>query len=147
MAQRLRLASLSPEQMAAMTAFSASLAGHSLDEGLMELVKVRASQLNGCAYCIALHVSKARQLGESDDRLHLLGAWAESPGFTDRERAALLWTEALTNIQDGHASDEVYEQVRAVLTEVEVADLTMVIANINAWNRIQIANRAVPRFT
>lgn len=147
MAQRLRLVSLSPDQMAAMTAFSASLAGHSLDESLLELVKVRASQLNGCAYCIALHVSNARKLGETDDRLHLLNAWAESPGFTDRERAALLWTDALTNIQDGHASDEVYDQVRAVLSEQEVADLTFAIANINAWNRVQIANRATPRFT
>lgn len=147
MSQRLRLVSLSPEPNAAMQAFSKSVSGLSIEEPLLELVKVRASQLNGCAYCIALHVSLARKLGESDDRLHLLNAWRESPGFTDRERAALLWTEALTNIQDGHAPDEVYEQVRAVLDEREVADLTFAIAVINSWNRIQIANRVPPRFS
>lgn len=146
MTQRMPMRELSGEQFAAMQAFSKSLEGHSLDEKLLELIKIRASQLNGCAFCLALHVSTARKLGESEDRIHLLNAWRESPGFSERERAALLWTESLTNIQDGHAADDVYDVVRAELSEQEISDLTFAIANINAWNRIQIANRAIPVF-
>ena len=147
MAQRLRMASLSGDSLAAMRAFSKSVNGRSLEAELLELVKIRAPQINGCAYCLALHISEARKLGVSDDRIHLLNAWQESPVFSDRERAVLLWMEALTNIQDGHVADDVYYQVHAVLSELEIADLTFEVAAINSWNRFQFANRAVPVFT
>ncbi len=115
-----------------------------LEASLRELVKLRASQINGCAYCIDMHWKDLRALGESEQRLYGLDAWEESPYYNDRERAALLWTEAVTNIKEGHVPDEVYEKARAPFTEKELADLTLAIAAINAWNRLAIAARAVP---
>ena len=115
-----------------------------LEEPLLNLVKLRASQINGCAYCIDMHWKDLRALGESEQRLYGLDAWEEAPYYTDRERAALAWTEAVTNIRDGHAPDEVYEKARALFTEKELADLTLAIAAINAWNRLAIAARTVP---
>src|SRR5882724_9623985 len=105
----------------------------SLGEPLLLLVKLRASQINGCAYCIDMHWKDLRSLGESEQRLYGLDAWAESPYYTERERAALLWTEAVTNIRDGHVPDEVYERVRTLFPEKELAELTLAIATINAW--------------
>lgn len=115
-----------------------------LEESLMDLVKLRASQINGCAYCIDMHWKDLRSLGEEEQRLYGLDAWEESPYYTDRERAAFLWTEAVTNIRETHAPDEVYERVRTVFTEKELANLTLAIATINAWNRLNIAARTVP---
>ena len=115
-----------------------------LEESLLNLVRLRASQMNGCAYCIDMHWKDLRAFGESEQRLYGLDAWAESPYYSDRERAALAWTEAVTNIQEGHASDEVYEKVRTHFTEKEVMDLTLAIASINVWNRLNIAARTVP---
>ncbi len=115
-----------------------------LDPSLIGLIKVRASQINGCAYCIDMHWKNLRARGESEQRLYGLAAWEESPYYSPRERAALAWTDAVTNIREGHAPDAVYEQVRGQFTEKEVADLTLAIATINAWNRLLIAARTVP---
>ena len=115
-----------------------------LEEGLMDLLKLRASQINGCAYCIDMHWKDLRAMGENEQRLYGLDAWEESPYYTERERAALAWTEAVTNIREGHALDEVYEKVAEHFTEKELADLTFAITTINAWNRLAIAARSVP---
>jgi AhpD family alkylhydroperoxidase len=115
-----------------------------LEEPLIDLIKLRASQINGCAYCIDMHWKDLRALGEQEQRLYGLDAWEESPYYTDRERAALAWTEAVTNIRDGHVPDHVYEEVRKHFTEKELADLSLAVAAINAWNRLAIAARAVP---
>jgi AhpD family alkylhydroperoxidase len=112
-----------------------------LEESLLHLVKLRASQVNGCAYCIDMHWKDLRATGENEQRLYGLDAWEESPYYTDRERAALAWTEALTNIRDGHVSDEVYKKVSQHFSEKELADLTLAVAAINAWNRLLISGR------
>ena len=116
----------------------------SLETPLLHLVKLRASQINGCAYCIDMHWKDLRSIGEGEQRLYGLDAWEESPYYTDRERAAFTWTEAVTNLHEGHVADEAYEKVRNVFTETELADLTFAIAAINAWNRLAIAARTVP---
>jgi len=115
-----------------------------LEASLLELVKVRASQLNGCAYCIDMHTKDARAAGETEQRLYALSAWRETPFFTPRERAALAWTEAITNIQLGHADDAIYEQVRSEFNDADLVKLTLGITQINAWNRIAIAFRTEP---
>src|SRR5690606_10495957 len=113
------------------------------DTTLAELVKIRASQLNGCAYCLEMHTREARALGETEPRLHLLAAWRESPLYTERERAALAWTEAITLIADAGAPDDVYAAARAHFSEEELVQLTLAIGVINTWNRLAIAFRAV----
>jgi AhpD family alkylhydroperoxidase len=110
----------------------------------MHLLKMRASQINGCAYCIDMHSKDARALGETEQRLYELDAWRETPFYTDRERAALAWTEALTLVSQTHVPDEVYEEVRKQFNEKEIVDLTLAVAAINSWNRLAIALRAVP---
>lgn len=114
---------------------------HGIDPRLKQLVDMRASQLNGCAFCLEMHVREAKHLGESDDRLHLVAVWRETDVFTERERAALAWTEAVTNIQDGHAPDETYALVQRHFSPEEIVYLTVAIANINAHNRVNIAMR------
>jgi AhpD family alkylhydroperoxidase len=111
---------------------------------LLDLVKLRASQVNGCAYCIDMHWKDLRAAGENEQRLYGLDAWEESPYYSDRERAALAWTEAVTNIRDGHVRGEVYENVRKHFSEKELADLTLAVAAINAWNRLAISARTEP---
>src|SRR5207237_4379861 len=113
-----------------------------LEEPLIHLIKLRASQLNGCAYCIDMHWKDLRAIGENEQRLYGLDAWHESPYYSERERAALAWTEAVTLITDGHVSDQVYEQVKPHFNDKELADLTMAVATINAWNRLAIASRS-----
>ena len=115
-----------------------------MERSLLELVKTRASQINGCAYCIDMHTKDARALGESEQRLYLLNAWREAPFYTERERAALAWTEAITLISESHASDEDYEAARAQFSEQELVNLTMAIISINGWNRLAISFRAMP---
>jgi AhpD family alkylhydroperoxidase len=115
----------------------------SLETPLIHLIKLRASQINGCAYCIDMHWKDLRAIGESEQRLYGLDAWEESPYYTARERAALAWTEAVTLVREGHVSDEVYDKVQPHFSEQELADLTLAIATINAWNRIAIASRTV----
>jgi AhpD family alkylhydroperoxidase len=113
-----------------------------VDEKLLTLVKMRASQINGCAYCLHMHSEEARKHGESNERLLLLDAWHESALYSDRERAALAWTEALTKIAETHAPDAVYDEVRGVFSDDELTSLSIAIAMINAWNRLSIGFRA-----
>jgi AhpD family alkylhydroperoxidase len=115
-----------------------------LEESLQHLIKLRVSQLNGCAYCIDMHWKDLRAAGESEQRLYGLDAWEESPYYTDRERAAFAWAESVTNIQVGHVPDEVFERVKAFFNDKELADLTLAVTAINSWNRLSIAARTVP---
>jgi AhpD family alkylhydroperoxidase len=115
-----------------------------LEESLINLVCLRASQINGCAYCLDMHWKDLRAAGENEQRLYGLDAWEESPYYSVRERAAFIWTEAVTNLREGHVSDEGYERVRKVFTEKELADLTLAVVTINGWNRLNIAARTVP---
>jgi AhpD family alkylhydroperoxidase len=133
-----------PEALKGMLALEAYLKNCSLDHNLIHILKLRASQINGCAFCIDMHWKDARALGESEQRLYGLDAWRESPYYTDRERAALAWTEAVTLISSTHAPDEQYAELQKHFSEQEIIDLTYLIATINAWNRIAIATRAVP---
>jgi AhpD family alkylhydroperoxidase len=112
-----------------------------LEESLLHLIDVRVSQINGCAYCIDMHWKDLRALGETEQRLYGLDAWEESPYYTDRERAALAWAEALTNIREGRVPDEIYRQVQPFFTEKELADLSLAIVTINGWNRLMVAGR------
>lgn len=116
----------------------------SIEQPLLHLVKLRASQINGCAYCLDMHWKDLVALGEKEQRLYGLDAWEESPYYTDRERAALAWTESVTKIREGHVPDEVYEEARKQFTETELADLTFAVAAINAWNRLAISARTLP---
>lgn len=141
MTQRINWTGKSNDGVDALRAVESWLA-KSFDTKLLALVKVRASQINGCAFCLHMHSQHARQLGERDERLLLLDAWAKSALYTERERAALAWTEALTNIREGHAPDEVYDQVRRQFSEAELVALSIAIATINAWNRLAIGFRA-----
>jgi len=120
------------------------IANSGLDHKLIHLLKMRASQINGCAYCIDMHAIDARAIGETEQRLYELDAWRETPFYTDRERAALAWTEAITNVAQTHVPDDVYEEVKKQFNEREIVDLTLVASVINTWNRIAIATRAVP---
>jgi AhpD family alkylhydroperoxidase len=114
----------------------------SLDRPLFELVKIRASQMNGCAYCIDMHTKDARLAGETEQRIYALNAWRETPFFTDRERAALEWTEAVTRVGDTHVPDEIYERVAAQFDEAELVALTFAVVVINGWNRLAVSFRA-----
>ena len=144
MTPRFSYTTTSPNPYDAMHGLESYLASCAIEQPLLHLVKLRASQINGCAYCIDMHWKDLRALGDSELRLYLLDAWRESPQYTPRERAALAWTEAVTRVTEGQVPDDVYEQARAHFTECELADLTLVIATINAWNRLSIASRAVP---
>lgn len=144
MAERLRYGKAFPEGIHALLALGKVIGAGGLEPSLLELVKTRASQLNGCAYCIDMHTKDARAGGETEQRLYALSAWRETSFFSSRERAGLAWTETITNIQQGHAPDEAYEQARGEFDEAELVKLTLAIAHINAWNRIAIAFRAEP---
>lgn len=143
MKARLAPYKIAPELMKAMSALEAAVAGSGLEKSLIELVKTRASQINGCAFCIHMHTKDARALGETEERLYLLSAWRESPLYTDRERAALAWTESVTLVSQTGVPDDVYEQVRGSFSDEEIVKLTMLVATINAWNRIAISFRFV----
>jgi AhpD family alkylhydroperoxidase len=144
MKPRMNFYQAAPEAIKALSALETLLQGSGLEQSLIELVKTRASQINGCAYCINMHTQDARKHGETEQRLYLLNAWRDAPAYTDRERAALAWTEAVTLISETHAPDDAYNEVRAHFSEAETANLTMLIATINAWNRLAISFRAVP---
>jgi AhpD family alkylhydroperoxidase len=141
--QRLDYPKLAPEAFRAMYSLSSYLAGCGLEHGLLELVKIRASQINGCAYCIDMHTKDARAAGETEQRIYALNAWRETPFFSDRERASLAWAEAVTRIGEG-VSDDLYAEARRQFSEKELVDLTWAVAAINAWNRIAISFRSVP---
>jgi AhpD family alkylhydroperoxidase len=141
MQERINGAKVAPGGYKAMLGLEQYLHQSGLEEKLLDLIKLRASQINGCAYCIDMHWKDLRALGETEQRLYGLDAWPESEYYTDRERAALAWTEAVTLITQGHVPDEVYESVRQQFSEKELADLTLAIATINAWNRLAISSR------
>jgi AhpD family alkylhydroperoxidase len=143
MKPRMNFYQAAPETIKALSAVEAQITASGLEKSLIELVKTRASQINGCAFCINMHTQDARKLGETEQRLYMLSAWRESPLYTDRERAALAWTEAVTLIADTHAPDDLYEELRAHFSEPEMVNLTMLIGAINAWNRIAISFRAI----
>jgi len=112
-----------------------------LEESLLDLVFLRASQINGCAFCIDMHWKDLRALGQSEETLYMLNAWREAPGYTERERAALAWTEAVTLVSESHVPDDVYTAVHSHFTDAELANLTLAIAVINSWNRMNVAFR------
>jgi AhpD family alkylhydroperoxidase len=128
----------------AMDGLDQYLQGCGLEESLLNLVRLRASQINGCAYCIDMHWKDLRALGETEQRLYSLSAWGESPCYSERERAALAWTDSVTLVAEGQVPDVVYDRVRPHFSEKELADLTLALAAINAWNRLSIAGRLVP---
>jgi AhpD family alkylhydroperoxidase len=144
MQQRLDAMKVSPAAFKAVAGLQAYVDQSGLERSLIELVKIRASQINGCAYCLVMHTNDARKRGESDERMHLLNAWREAPVFTERERAALAWTEAITLVGEDHVPDEVYNATRRLFSEKEMVDLTAAAVTINVWNRIAIAFRAKP---
>jgi AhpD family alkylhydroperoxidase len=143
MEARLDYAKLAPDAMRALYSLGAYLARCGLEHPLLELVKIRASQINGCAYCIDMHTKDARAAGETEQRIYALNAWRETPFFSDRERAALAWTEAVTRIGEG-ISDALFAEASGHFSEKELADLTWAVAAINAWNRVAISFRSVP---
>ena len=145
MQSRLDAQKASPAAYHAMLALEMSVRKSSkLEPSLIELVRMRASQINGCAYCLDMHSKDARAAGESEQRLYALNAWRETPFFNDRERAALAWTEAVTLVAEGHVPDAVFEEVRPHFSDEELVSLTMAVVTINAWNRLSIAFRTVP---
>lgn len=139
---RMNYVKVAPEPLKLMYGLEGYLRGCGLEHSLLELVKTRVSQINGCAFCLDMHTKDARAAGETEQRLYLLPAWRETPFYSDRERAALAWAEALTRL-DG-VPDEVYEEVRGHFTEKELADLSYAVVAINGWNRLAISFRAVP---
>jgi AhpD family alkylhydroperoxidase len=144
MKPRLNAYQVAPDTIKALMALENTVRGTGLEQSLIELVKTRASQINGCAFCINMHTQDARKHGESEQRLYLLNAWREAPVYTERERAALAWTEAVTLVAETHVPDDVYENVRAQFSEAEIVNLTMLVATINAWNRLAISFRTPP---
>ncbi len=144
MEARLDYSQKSPAGMTAMLALNHFVETCGLEHALLELVKTRASQINGCAYCIDMHTIDARAAGESEQRLYLLNAWREAPFYTDRERAALAWTEAVTLVGESQVPDYLYEEVRQHFSEEELVNLTWAIVVINGWNRLSVAFRSQP---
>jgi len=144
MKPRIEYADAAPDGLSAMRGLETYVRGSGLETSLVELVKVRASQINGCAYCLDMHTKDARATGEKEQRLYAVAAWHETPFFSERERAALAWTEALTLIGETQVPDEVYEQARRSFGEKELVDLTLAVVAINGWNRLSIAFRTVP---
>lgn len=144
MQPRLNFTKISPGAYQAMGGLEMFVRKSKLEQPLLELVKMRASQINGCAYCLDMHSKDARAAGETEQRLYTLNAWRETPFFSDRERAALAWTEAVTLVSVDHVPEAVYEEARQCFSEEELVNLTLAIVAINGWNRLAIAFRAVP---
>jgi AhpD family alkylhydroperoxidase len=144
MEQRLDFYKANPAAIKAMIGVEERIGKSALEKSLTELVRLRASQINGCAYCVDMHTADARKGGETDRRLATVVVWRETPFFTDRERAALEWTEALTLVSQDHVPDAVWEAVRPHFGDEELVDLTLLISAINAWNRFAISFRKLP---
>lgn len=144
MTQRLNYAQQSPELFKKLSDLSMALKDSTIEQKVHDLVQIRASQINGCAFCLDMHVKEAKIHGESELRLYHIAIWRESNLFVPRERAALAWTEAVTKLHEGGIPDELYERVRGQLSEKEISDLTFAIMVINAWNRSSIAFKSVP---
>jgi AhpD family alkylhydroperoxidase len=145
MTPRLNIFQVAPEGTKAMLAVGTAVEASGLEHSLIELVKLRASQINGCAFCIHMHATDAVKHGESAMRIHLLSAWRESPLFTDRERAALAWTESLTKVAETGAPDADYALLKGHFSDAEIGNLTLLIGTINLWNRVQVGLRAIPK--
>ena len=128
----------------AMLALEKYVSSSGLEQGLLNLVKIRASQINGCAWCLDMHTKEARAAGETEQRIYCLPAWRETPFYTSRERAALSWTEAVTLVASKGVTDEVYQEARKQFSEKELVDLTLAVVAINGWNRFNVAFRTVP---
>jgi AhpD family alkylhydroperoxidase len=144
MQPRINTTRVSPDAYKAMLGLQSYVDATSLEKSLRELVNIRASQINSCAFCLHMHLRDARKAGETQERLDLIGAWREAPVFTARERAALAWTEAVTMVADTHVPDDVYEAARTEFSEQELVDLTMAVVAINGWNRLMVAFRISP---
>ncbi|BBP75864.1 MULTISPECIES: carboxymuconolactone decarboxylase family protein [Pseudomonas] len=144
MQPRIDFYTASPDAMKAMLALENAVNKLPLEKSLLELVKMRTSQINGCAFCLDMHSADARKAGETERRLYTLSAWRETPFFSARERAAMAWTEALTRISETHASDEDYALLSAEFSPTEMVDLTLAINTINSWNRLAIGFRKMP---
>ena len=144
MTQRLDYQAANPNAIKAILGLEKRISESGLEKSLTELVRLRASQINGCAYCVDLHSADARKGGEDERRLATLTVWRETPFFTDRERAALAWTEAVTLVSQDHVPDSVWEAVRPHFSDAELVDLTLLVATINVWNRIAIPFRKMP---
>lgn len=144
MKARYNYAKVAPGVYDAMDSLDRYIQDCGLERPLVLLVQLRVSQINGCAYCLDMHWKDLRAIGADEQRLYSLDAWRECPYYSDRERAALAWAEAVTRVADGHVPDAVYEEARQHLNEKELADLTLAVAGINAWNRLSIASRTVP---
>ena len=144
MTQRMNYTTASPDGFKAMYGLQQYVENSGLEHSLLELVKMRTSQINGCAYCLDMHSKDARAAGETEQRLYVLDAWREAPFYSDRERAALEWTEALTQIHDNKVSDELYAQARKQFSEKELTDLSLAVIAINGWNRLAIPFRSTP---
>ncbi len=144
MQPRLRYPTLAPNGFRAMSGLEEYVHSSGLEPGLLELVKLRCSQINGCAYCIDMHTKDARVRGETEQRLYALNAWRETPFYSDRERAALEWAETVTRVSETHVPDDVFERVRKYFSEKELVDLTFAVIAINGWNRLAISFRSVP---
>jgi AhpD family alkylhydroperoxidase len=136
-----------PDAYNAQLALSNYVKNCGIEPSLQELIKIRASQINGCAYCLHMHARDARAAGESEERIYLLDAWREAPVYTARERAALSWTEAVTLVTQGHVPDAVYEEVRRHFSEEELTKLTLAVGVINTWNRLAVSARHIPAGT
>jgi len=144
MTQRLNAFEVAQGPIKAMLGLETYLAKCGLEAPLLHLLKLRVSQINGCAYCIDMHWKDLMAGGETEQRLYMLDAWRESPFYSDRERATLAWAEAVTLVTEGHVPDEVFEAARKQFSEAELANLTLAVAAINGWNRLNIAFRTVP---
>ncbi len=144
MQPRINYKSIAPDGFTALRSLESYVHHCGLESSLLELVKMRASQINGCGYCLDMHSKDARAHGETEQRLYVLSAWREAPFYSERERAALAWTEALTLISTNDVPDEVYQLARRHFEEKELVDLSLAIAAINSWNRLSIAFHAVP---
>lgn len=145
MEKRINVMQVAPEAYQAMRGLGDFVRASGLDEHLAELVKIRASQINGCAFCLNMHTSDARKLGETEQRIYLLNAWRETESFTPKEQAALALTEAVTLVAETHVPDDVYEEARQHFDDKELAALIMAIVVINAWNRISVTSRTLPQ--
>src|SRR5690242_3457729 len=144
MDQRIDYGKVAPDGIRALSGLETYIRSSGLEPELLDLIKTRASQLNGCAYCIDMHTKDARAGGETEQRLYGLSAWRESPFYTERERAALAWTEAVTLVGEGHVPDYVYQEALRSFSEAELVNLTLAVVAINGWNRFAIAFRAEP---
>ncbi|MFT3868316.1 MAG: carboxymuconolactone decarboxylase family protein [Nibricoccus sp.] len=143
---RLNYAQVAPATLQGMLALSDVVKKSGLEESLLHLVDIRVSQINGCAFCLDMHIREAKAVGEADDRINLISAWREVDLYTDRERVALQWAESLTRLADGHVSDDDFAAVREEFTEAELANLSLAIVAINGWNRLNVGFKVPPGF-